>query len=73
MQVGTLNYKLRMTMLANSSILSAEVYTNFIQKLKIQWHTVSYIYLQCFLTKMIPNTKGAPCPLNYNTTFIGLL
>ena len=22
---------------------------------------------------MIPNTKGAPCPLNYNTTLIGLL
>lgn len=48
MQVGTLNYKLRVTMLANSSILLAEVYNNFIPKLKIQWHTVSYIYLHFF-------------------------
>ena len=36
MQVGTMNYKLRVTMLANSSIFLAEVYNNFIQKLKIQ-------------------------------------
>ena len=51
MQVGTLNYKLRVTMLANSSILLAEICNNFIQKLKIQWHTVSYIYLHFFFNQ----------------------
>ena len=45
-QVGTVNHKLRVTMLANISILLDKIY-NFIKKLKMQWHTVNCIYYIC--------------------------